>query len=135
MKLSDADYERLLAFRLGLRRFLHWSEEQVAEVGLTPTQHQLLLVVRGSEGDGGPTIREVSEALLLKHHSAVELVDRAEHAGYVTRARYDHDRRVVRVALTKKGRDVLEGLSRRHLRELHLLAPALEGLLDSVNAA
>jgi DNA-binding MarR family transcriptional regulator len=135
MKLSDADYERLLAFRLGLRRFLHWSEEQVAEVGLTPTQHQLLLVVRGSEADGGPTIREVSEALLLKHHSAVELVDRAEHAGLVTRARDDHDRRVVRVELTKKGRDVLEGLSRRHLRELHLLAPALEGLLDSVNAA
>jgi DNA-binding MarR family transcriptional regulator len=135
MKLSDTDYERLLAFRLGLRRFLHWSEQQVAAAGLTPTQHQLLLVVRGSELATGPTIREVSEALLLRHHSAVELVDRAEHAGFVARSRDDQDRRVVRVQLTRRGRDLLERLSQRHLRELHLLAPALEGLLDTVRAA
>jgi DNA-binding MarR family transcriptional regulator len=135
MKLTDTDYERLLAFRLGLRRFLRWSEEQVAAVGLTPTQHQLLLVVRGSEHPSGPTITEVSDALLLRHHSAVELVDRAEHAGFVLRSRDDQDRRVVRVQLTSTGRTLLERLSQRHLRELHLLAPALQGLLDTVRAA
>ena len=70
---------RLLEFRTGLRRFLHWSEEQARAAGLTAAQHQLLLAVRGH--DGGPTIGEVAEQLLLRHHSAVELVDRAERPG------------------------------------------------------
>jgi DNA-binding MarR family transcriptional regulator len=133
VKLSDADYERLLAFRVGVRRFLHWSEEQVTAEGLTPTQHQLLLVVRGSHEHRGPTIRDVSEALLLRHHSAVELVDRAAHVGLVRRQGDPDDKRVVRVQLTAKGKRVLEHLSERHLEELHQLAPALQSLLESVD--
>jgi hypothetical protein len=45
--LDQAQYERLLRFRTGLRRFLRWSAEQAATAGLTPAQHQLLLAVRG----------------------------------------------------------------------------------------
>jgi DNA-binding MarR family transcriptional regulator len=133
VKLTDGDYERLLAFRLGIRRFLHWSEQQVTDAGLTPTQHQLMLVIRGS-GPDAPTIGEIGDALLLRHNSAVELVDRAEHAGLVERRRDPEDRRVVRVNLTTRGRRMLEELSRRHLGELQQLAPALESLLDSVGA-
>jgi len=46
MSLSDADYQQLLEFRDGLRRFLHWSEQQATGAGLTPAQHQLLLAIR-----------------------------------------------------------------------------------------
>ena len=44
---SDSDYRRMLAFREGLRRFLHWSEQQALAVGVTPAHHQLLLAIRG----------------------------------------------------------------------------------------
>ncbi|MGZ6980094.1 MAG: MarR family transcriptional regulator, partial [Acidimicrobiia bacterium] len=76
--VSDRDYQRLLEFREGLRRFLHWSEEQAVAVGLTPAQHQLLLAVRGHPHRRGPTIGDLADSLMLRHHSAVGLVDRAE---------------------------------------------------------
>ena len=77
MRLPDADYEDLLTLRTGLRRFLRWSEQQAEAAGLTPAQHQLLLTIRGHPDRRGPTVGEVADYLLLRHHSAVGLVDRA----------------------------------------------------------
>src|SRR3954449_994537 len=94
--LSGDDYQRLLEFRDGLRRFLRWSEDQAAAAGLTPAQHQLLLAVRGHAGAGDPTIGDVADHLLLRHHSVVGLVNRAEAAGLVTRWADADDQRVVR---------------------------------------
>src|SRR5690606_18646386 len=92
--LSDGDLRRLLAFRDGLRRFLHWSTQQAEAVGLTGTQHQLLLAIRG-HGEPPPSIRDVADHLLLRHHSAVELVDRAEKAGLVRRENDPDDQREI----------------------------------------
>ncbi len=128
---NDADYERLLAFRTTLRRFLHWSGEQAAAVGLTPQQHQLLLAIRGHPGPGPPTVGDVAEHLLLRHHSAVELVDRAEHVGLVERLVDAEDRRVVRLAVTPTGRRLLERLSQAHLEELARLGPMVRRLTPS----
>jgi DNA-binding MarR family transcriptional regulator len=133
VKLTDDDYGHLLDFRSSLRRYLHWSEEQAAAEGITTAQHQLLLAVRGSAAPQGPTIGQVSDLLLLKHHSTVELVGRAEQAGLVERRGDAHDRRVVRVALTAKGRAVLERLATRHLAELREIAPALTRVLDAAS--
>ena len=129
MAIEDEDYQRLLAFRTGLRRFLQWSEEQAASVGLTSAQHQLLLAVRGSTTVGGATIGELSEALLLKHHSTVGLVDRVETAGLVRRRRDTTDKRVVHVQVTAKGERLLERLAAAHLDELEQLAPMLRALV------
>ena len=82
---TDDDYRRLLELRTGLRQFLHWSEQQASAVGITPAQHQLLLAIRGHPGRDAPTIGDVADALLLRHHSAVGLVDRAVAAGLVDR--------------------------------------------------
>ena len=122
MRLRDADYEDLLALRTGLRRLLRWSEQQAEATGLTPAQHQLLLAVRGHPDRRGPTIGEVADYLLLRHHSAVGLVDRAEEAGLVTRSRDAEDQRVVRLQLTAEGEEHLEALSAAHMEELHRLA-------------
>jgi DNA-binding MarR family transcriptional regulator len=114
--LSDRDFRRLLGFRDGLRRFLHWSEEQAKAVGLTGSQHQLLLAVRGHGSP--PSISEVAEHLLLRHHSAVELIDRAERSGLVERLPDVEDQRVVRLRLTAAGDRKLVALSRAHIEEL-----------------
>jgi DNA-binding MarR family transcriptional regulator len=123
--LDDADYQRLLEFRVNLRRFLHWSEEQAERAGLTPAQHQLLLAIRGHAGAEGPTIGDVAGYLLLRHHSAVGLVDRAVKAGLVERLEDPSDRRVVRLRLTDVGLRNLKQLSKFHLEEIKRLAPRI----------
>jgi len=125
-EVVDADYRRLLAFRDGLRRFQRWSEQQAKRAGITPAQHQLLLAVRGH--DGSPSIGDVADHLLLRHHSAVELVDRAERAGLVARSGEDGDQRVVRVELTAEGRRRLRSLSAAHLEELSRIRPRFDAL-------
>lgn len=127
MALSDDRYAELLALRTGLRRFLRWSEQQARAAGLTPAQHQLLLAVRGHSDPRGPTIGEVADYLLLRHHSTVELVDRADAAGLVRRARDEQDQRIVRLRLTGDGAKRLDALTALHLQELERLARKLPG--------
>jgi len=129
-RMTDKDYATLLGFRTELRRFLHWSEEQARASGLTPAQHQLMLAVKGHPDPAGPTIGDVAEYLALRHHSAVELADRAEQAGLVERRRDDEDHRVMRLRLTADGEERIQRLSRLHLDELRQLAPLLAGLDD-----
>lgn len=126
--IGDADYRRLLEFRTGLRRFLRWSEEQAEHVGLSPAQHQLLLAVRGHLDPRGPTIGDVAEYLLLRHHSAVGLVDRAESAGLVRREHDRDDHRIVRLHLTARGANKIRRLSALNLEELARLAPRMKPL-------
>ncbi|MEP6622854.1 MAG: MarR family transcriptional regulator [Acidimicrobiia bacterium] len=124
-ELTGRDYRRLLTFRTELRRFMRWSEEQAGALGMTPAQHQLLLAIRGHDGGRGPTVGEVAASLLLRPHSAVGLVDRAEQAGLVRRERDRNDHRVVRLRLTALGARRLARLSRRHLEELDRLTRGL----------
>src|SRR5438445_7892215 len=118
--LSDDDYQRLLAFRDGLRRFLRWSEQHALDAGVTAAQHQLLLAIRGHPG-GAPTIGDVANHLLLRHHSVVGLVDRAAVAGLVERQADSEDHRVVRLRLTTSGAHLLAALATAHLDELNRL--------------
>ena len=126
--LGDQDYQRLLEFRDGLRRFLRWSEDRARAAGMTPARHQLLLAVRGHGAP--PSVGELAEHLVLRHHSVVELVDRAERAGLVRRVHGDDagDRRVVRVTLTAEGERRLAGLAGSHLEELSRVGPRLSAL-------
>jgi DNA-binding MarR family transcriptional regulator len=126
---APVDYESLLAFRTGLRRFLHWSEQQARDAGLTPAQHQLLLAVKGHPGTQPPTVGDLAEYLLLRHHSTVELIDRAEAGGLVERWRDPDDARVIRVRLTAAAETRLSQLSGTHLAELRRLAPMLTHLV------
>ncbi len=126
---TDEDFQHSLRFRVTLRRFLRWSEEQAAEAGLTPAQHQLLVAIKGHPGPVPPAIREIADYLLLQSHSAVGLVDRAEAAGVVRRQSDPDDGRVVRVQLTEKGDQLVTSLTEAHLAELHKLAGALNELL------
>jgi DNA-binding MarR family transcriptional regulator len=127
-KPQDEDYRRLLEFRTGLRRFIRWSEELAATADLTPTQHQLLLCVRGHPRPDGPTISEVTEYLLLAHNTVVELVDRAQGAELLRRVPDATDRRAVRLVLTERGKKRLESLAMATMEELSRFFPQMDRL-------
>lgn len=132
--LSDADYERLLEFRTGLRSFLRWSADQAAGVGLAPVQHQLLLAIRGHrDHERGPTIGDVARYLLIKPHTAGELVGRSVEAGLVRRRQDPIDGRVVRLALTARGDRKLARITEATFEELKRLAPRLNRLWEGLD--
>jgi DNA-binding MarR family transcriptional regulator len=134
-RLQDADYQRLLEFRAGLRRFERWSRQQAAAAGLTTAKHQLLLAVRGHPDARGPTITDAAEYLQSQHHSVVELVDRAERDGLLRRAAEPTDHRVVRLRLTPKGLRALESLTALHVEELARLGPQLRRVWEGLGEA
>jgi DNA-binding MarR family transcriptional regulator len=127
--LLDDDYQRLLAFRSELRRFLRWSEHAANNAGLTPSLHQLLLVLRGHPAVPGPTIGQAADELQMRHHSAVELVRRAEAKTLIHRERDPVDHRRVHLQLTARGRQQLEVLTREHLTRIPTLAETLERVM------
>ena len=129
-KLTDVDYRTLLRFRDGLRRFLRWSETQAVKAGMTPAQHQLLLAIRGHGGERSPTVGELADHLMVRHHSLVQLLDRAASAGLIRREQDPEDHRFVHVVLTDEGAAKLELLAATHMQELSRLLPQLKPLLD-----
>ena len=132
---TPEDFQHLLAFRVSLRQFLYWSETQARAVGLTHAQHQLLVALKGHPGSVPPAIGDLAAYLLLRHHSTVELVDRAEGAGLVRRVADPNDARVVRVKLTSKGNRLVIELTRVTLAELQKLAVTLNELAPGGQAA
>ena len=132
MNLDQSDFEHLLALRTGLRRFLRWSEQQARKAGITPSQHQLLLAIRGHPDPSGPTVSDVADHLVLRHHSAVGLIDRAVAAGLLQRTPDPDSRSSVRLALSPLGLDKLDALSETHLDELRQLAPAMRSLWQAL---
>jgi DNA-binding MarR family transcriptional regulator len=133
--LTKQDFEALARFRFGVRRYLHFSEETVRRHGVTPQQYQLLLALKGFPGREWATVRELADRLQLRHHSVVELVNRAQKHGLVNRAAHPDDARAVRVVLTDQGDQVLTQLGALHRNELRrmeqtLAPPAWQGAGD-----
>lgn len=123
--LSVTEYRALGEFRREIRRFLHFSEDQVRARGLEPQQHQVLLAIKGLPAGTRATIGELAERLQLKHHSTVELVDRLQRQGHVARSKSREDHRQVIVRLTPSGSSVLRKLSLAHHQELETAGPRL----------
>jgi DNA-binding MarR family transcriptional regulator len=118
-RLGVAELVRELAqFRYNLRKFLRFSERAARQFGVTPQQHQLMLGVAGFTGRGKASISELAEFLQERHHSVVELVERAVQKGLVGREQDTADRRVVMVSLTRAGEQVLVKLSKLHQEEV-----------------
>lgn len=117
-----------MELRTGLRRFLRWSEDQAKAAGLTPAKHHLLLAIRGHPGRVGPTIGELADHLVLRHHSTVGMVDRAVKDGLVQRNPDPANKSVVRVTLTSAGAAKLDALAEAHVEEIAHLAPTMRTL-------
>jgi DNA-binding MarR family transcriptional regulator len=132
LAFTDTDYRALAAFRHQLRRFSAFSESAARKIGIEPRQHQLLLAVRGLPPGVEPSVSALAAQLCVRHHTVVELVDRLVEAGLVVRDRSAKDRRAVRLCITERGESVLADLTKDHLDELRVLAPALVATLHTV---
>ena len=123
--LTKQDFEALARFRFGIRRYLRFSEETVRDHGLAPQQYVLLLALKGFPDREWATVRELADRLQLRHHSVVELINRAQRQGFVQRAPHLDDARAVRVLLTESGEAILGQLSALHRDELRRMELAL----------
>ncbi|MEO6203806.1 MAG: MarR family winged helix-turn-helix transcriptional regulator [Mycobacteriales bacterium] len=123
--LTKQDFEALASFRFAIRIYLRFSEDTVRAHGISPRQYELMLALAGFPGRGWATIKELAQRLQLKHHSVVELVNRAQQQDLVARAADPDDARVVRVMLTAAGERALGLLSALHRDELKRMGSAL----------
>jgi len=89
--------------------------------------------------EGPLPMRALAESLDVSQASATGIVDRMEQRGLVERSRDDEDRRVVRVALTAAGRQMVEGVAAERRERLarildELTDEELEGFLRGTRA-
>jgi len=130
--ISLSSYRALAEFRHQIRLFLHFSDEAARQAGIEPQQHQLLLAIKGIPIGTQPTIGRIAERLQIRHHSAVELVNRLTDHGAIVRETNPDDGREVRLRLTRDGERLLRKLSIAHHNELEKAGPALRDALNAV---
>jgi DNA-binding MarR family transcriptional regulator len=123
------DYEALARLRYELRKFQAFSSAAADRAGLTPQQHQALLTVRGFSSRTPVSIGDLAKFLLIRHHTAVELVDRMTKLELLSRVVDGADGRRVLVKLTREGERRLQKLSKIHLKELQAIGPTLTRML------
>src|ERR1700747_315356 len=123
--MSSTEFRALAEFRYQIRHFLNASEQAARAAGLEPQQYLFRLALRGLPAGREATIRELAERMQLRHHSAVEMVNRMERAQLLRRERSQSDRRQVVLHLTPRGEKILSRLARQRIDELRTAAPAL----------
>ncbi len=131
-KISVAEFRALAELRYRIRLFLKEGDATAREAGLEPQQYLMLLAIRGLPPDVPGKIRTLADRLALKHHSAVELVDRLEQHGYVKRTRGREDKRQVLVSLLPKGQKLLERVVQQRIGELRASGRQLVQAIDAL---
>ncbi len=131
-EITTAEYLALAELRYRLRKFVGEGDAVARAAGLEPQQYLLLLALRGLPEGMEATIRTLAERLALKHHSAVELIDRLESHGYVRRSRSRDDRRSVLVSLLPRGEKLLEQVARDRIGELRASGSALVNAISAL---
>ena len=106
-------------------QFQSFSEHASAALGLTSVQYQALLAIETQQNGVPLTVKLLAQQLMIKHNSAVGLVDRIEQLGLAARWQSESDRRSVVVALTPRGLRAVNRLAVQHRRALQAIAPEM----------
>jgi len=130
--VTPAEYRALAELRYLIRHFVREGDAKARAVGLEPQQYLMLLAIRGLPQGSDATIQTLAERLALKHHSAVELIDRLETHGYVRRTRSRDDRRRVFVSLLPRGERFLERVAQNRISELRSSGKTLVGAIEAL---
>jgi DNA-binding MarR family transcriptional regulator len=130
--ISDTDYRALAELRYRIRHFIQEGDAAAQRYQLEPQQYLMLLAIRGLPQAAAATISTLAERMALKHHSAVELIDRLETHGLVRRSRSEGDKREVRVSLRPQGSKLLDRVARERLSELKASGAALANAITAL---
>lgn len=107
---------------VSLKRTASLFERQLLDLmkpyGLTPTQYNVLRILRGAGADGLCRF-EISDRLIAPDPDVTRLLDRLERGKLVTRDRDDRNRRLVKARITRQGLDLLDDMDDA-LNELHV---------------
>jgi DNA-binding MarR family transcriptional regulator len=116
----------------------HELADALKPFGITPTQHNVLRILRGA-GQGGLCGREVAERMVASVPDVPRMLERLEAMKFITRERDPGDRRHVTARITPAGRQLLlrvtpelEAVQERRLG--HLSKRTLTGLIDGLAA-
>jgi len=130
--ISDTEYQALAELRYRIRHFIQEGDAAAQRSNLEPQQYLMLLAIRGLPRGAVATISTLAERMALKHHSAVELIDRLERHGLVRRRRSEGDKREVRVSLLPQGSKLLHRVARQRLSELKTSGAALANAISAL---
>src|SRR6516162_8135862 len=131
-RITPSEYQAMAQLRYRIRLFLREGDAAARSAGLEPQQYLMLLAIRGLPDGNSVKIRFLADSLLIKHHSAVELVDRLEMRGLVRRTRDRQDRRQVLISLLPKGQRVLERVVQQRVGEVRAGGNQLIRAIDAL---
>lgn len=115
---TKEELEALANFRRALRQFLAFSEQASAELGVTMQWYQALLVIK-TYREGEPiSVGELAGELMIRDHSAAELISRLAAVNLVRRKTDPDDRRRSLLIITSNGDRRLAQLAAVHLQRL-----------------
>ncbi|HEX8281941.1 MAG TPA: MarR family transcriptional regulator [Pyrinomonadaceae bacterium] len=91
--------------------FLRKEAELLKPYELTPSQYNVLRILRGAVPDG-LICREIGERMIARDPDVTKLIDRLEGRGLVTRERQEKDRRVIVIRITDEALKTLAEIDR-----------------------
>jgi len=107
---ASGEQEILLGLLIAGARIMEpWEKFLKATAGLTNNQYNVLRILRGSH-PSRLACSEIAERMIARDPDITRLIDRLSRRGLVARARSRQDRRIVEVAITDKGREMLRSL-------------------------
>lgn len=93
------------------------AELLIKDGGLTPTQYNVLRILRGAEPHG-LLCRGIADKMISRDPDMTRLLDRLEKHGWITRQRQHDDRRVIQARITSEGLKLLKKLD-QPVHDLH----------------
>jgi DNA-binding MarR family transcriptional regulator len=131
---KSREEETLLNVERTAAVLLHRLAETFKPFDITPTQYNVLRILRGA-GSIGLCRNEIRDRLIAQVPDVTRLLDRLVDAGLVARERASDDRRIVTTRITKQGLKLLDRLDmpvadaqRRALG--HMSASEMQTLID-----
>ncbi|MDB4752427.1 MarR family transcriptional regulator [Winogradskyella sp.] len=86
------------------------------EFGISPQQYNILRILRGA---GEPLkVQTIKDRLLERSPNATRLMDKLCAKNYIERLPSEHDRRVVKIVITKEGKELLESIPKNLNKDL-----------------
>lgn len=105
------------------------------DFGISPQQYNILRILNGA--NESLNVQTIKDRMLERAPNATRLMDKLCAKNYIQRLKSVHDRRVVRIVITKNGQDLLKSIPNNFNKDLlknlnEVEAEQLSNLLDKI---